>query len=244
MAVDTELDAATQPRSASRTSSILALARMEAGRMLRHPAFLLGLGATVFAVVTRPSEDWAGDGRFLATTSGVLVAMGIATLLTGALVAGRQRLLSDPDLFPATPATPADRVLATALGLVGPGLVVAALVAAVGVRTALADGFVRGEGEYARSITPNWAEWVQPVLLMVLAGVVGIAVAHLRRGRLAALVFAVVVFFRGNRGALDRPGPPRPGAASGDVSRVRARAGELLHARRLGCERPTLASAR
>jgi hypothetical protein len=78
MAVDTELDAATQPRPASRTGSILALARMEAGRMLRHPASVLGVGATVFAVVTRPSEDWAGDGRFPATTSGVLVAMGIA----------------------------------------------------------------------------------------------------------------------------------------------------------------------
>lgn len=46
--------------------------------------------------------------------------MSLATLLTGALVAGRQRFLSDPDLFPAVPTTAADRVLATALDFWGP----------------------------------------------------------------------------------------------------------------------------
>ena len=88
---------------------------MEAGRLLRHPAFLLGLVVVALAIASVP-EDWV-DGQFLALSQAAIVAMGIGTLVAGALVAGRQRFLAEPDLFPATPVTPSDRVVGVALGL-------------------------------------------------------------------------------------------------------------------------------
>ncbi len=177
-----------QPRGAT----IWALARLESGRLLRHPAFLLGLAATLGVIVLRSGADpWLS-----------IIAWGFAwigTLMAGALVAGRQRLLADPDLFPATPATPGDRVVATSLALIGPTLVSAT--AMVFVAVAVNDGgLMVGENGYIREVTPAVAVWVQPVLLVALAGVVGIVVAQLGRGRLAVLVLLVFLMFVGGAG--------------------------------------------
>jgi hypothetical protein len=97
MSAGTLMTAAVDQRR-SRGRSMLSLARVEAGHILRHPAFLLGLVVVVLAIATVP-EDWV-DGQFLALTQAVIVAMGIGTLIAAALVAGRQRFLSEPDLFP------------------------------------------------------------------------------------------------------------------------------------------------
>ncbi len=178
-----------------RKTTILHLGRLEAGRMLRHPAFLVALAASLAAILLRPGEEaWAGEDYYNAQIGWTFTWMG--TLAAAALIAGRQRFLGDLDLFPATPATPGDRVLATALALCGPILVAAAAVAVVAFLETRDGGFVMGEGAYARAIVPSLAEWVQPVLLVALAGVVGIAVAQLRRGRLAvlgALLFATFI---------------------------------------------------
>lgn len=184
-------------RPRSRTQSVTALARVEAGRMLRHPAFLVGLAAAAASVMIRRGvEDWSGQDYYLASTGWTTVWIG--TLVAAALCAGRQRLAADPDLFPGTPVTPADRVMGTALGLLGPALVTAAAVAAAAVLNARAGGFTIGDGGHTRSFNPGVFELAQPVLLTVLAGVVGITVAQLRRGRLAALlVAAMAVFFGG-----------------------------------------------
>ena len=139
-------------------------------------------------------EDWV-DGQFVALTQAAVVAMGIGTLVASALVAGRERFVSEPDLFPGTPVTPGDQAVGTVLGLVGPALVAAVAMAVVGARGALTDGFVRGQEGYTTSMVPPVVEWAQPVLLVVLAGVVGVIVAHLPRGRLAALVFLVPACF-------------------------------------------------
>ena len=194
MSAGTLVTAAVDQRR-SRGRSMLSLARVEAGHILRHPAFLLGLVVVVLAIATVP-EDWV-DGQFLALTQAVIVAMGIGTLIAAALVAGRQRFLSEPDLFPATPATRADRVLATALGLVGPAFAAAAVMAVVGVRAAVTDGFLRGSRNYAKAVTPTAAEWLQPAFLVLLAGVVGICVTQLPRGRLPVLIAVGAVFFVG-----------------------------------------------
>ena len=167
--------------------------------MVRHPAFLVGLAASVASLTVRPgTEDWAGQGYYMATIAWTFLWMG--TLVAGALVAGRQSYVSEADLFPATPATPADRVLGTALGLVGPALVAAVAVAAIGVLK-FRSGFVLGDEGYSRTITPSLFEWAQPVLLVVLAGVVGIALAQLRRGRIAALLITVMAVFIGGTAA-------------------------------------------
>ena len=165
--------------------------------MIRSPAFLVGLAASLAALTVRPgTEDWAGQGYYTATTAWTFLWVG--TLVAAALVAGRQRFVSDPDLAPATPVTPADRALGTALGLLGPALVAAVASAAVAVMKIRAGGFVIGDEGYSRAVTPSIFEWAQPVVLVVLAGVVGIAVAQLRRGTIAmVLVAAMAVFFGG-----------------------------------------------
>ncbi|HWC11960.1 MAG TPA: hypothetical protein VG455_12140, partial [Acidimicrobiales bacterium] len=182
---------------AGRRQSIVALAKIEAGRMTLSPAFVLGLAASVASLTIRPgTEDWAGQDYYTASTAWTFLWMGTMAAAAGA--AGRDRFVSEPDLFPGTPATPADRVLGTALGLVGPALAAAVAVAAVALLKVRSGGFVVGEAGYSRAIDPGVFEWVQPVLLVVLAGVVGIAVAQLRRGRLPVLLVAVVaVFFAG-----------------------------------------------
>lgn len=194
------LDVATQRPAAeecrSRRRCILATARVEAGRMARHPAFVVGLAASTILVVFRPgSEDWAGETHYRSTVAWTFAWIG--ALVAAALAAGRQRFASDPDLFPATPATPADRVMGTALGLVGPALAAGLAVVLGAVTTTRERGFVHGDEPYSRAVTPSVFEWAQPLLLVVLAGVVGIAVAQLGRGRLPALIVATMVLFFG-----------------------------------------------
>lgn len=188
--------ASVAERHQARRHAVLAIARVEAGRMARHPAFLIGLAASVILITLRPgSEDWAGQSHYESSVAWTFTWIG--ALVAAAVTAGRQRFASEPDLFPATPATPADRVLGTALGLLGPVGAAALAVVFVAVMTARAGGFELGDEGYSRSVTPSVLEWVQPVLLVLLAGVVGVALAQLRRGRLPALIVAVMAVFIG-----------------------------------------------
>ncbi len=180
----------------SRRRCILATARVEAGRMARHPAFLLGLAGTAAGIVLgRGSEDWSGQTHYESSVAWLFTWVG--ALVAAALAAGRQRFASDPDLFAGTPVTPGDRVLGTALGLVGPGLATALAVVVAAVMNARDGGFILGDEPYSRAMSPSLFEWAQPVLLVLLAGVVGIAVAQLRRGRLPALIVATMLLFFG-----------------------------------------------
>lgn len=190
----------TRPRARldheARRAPIVALAGVEAMRMVRHPAFLLGLAVTLLTcLLGTGQESWAGQTYYLHTVAWTFTWMGM--LLAAALVAGRQRFLSDPDLFPATPVTGRDRVLATALGLVGPTVVAALAAALVALSNIRDGGYVLGDPGTSRAVVPPFAEWAQPVLLVALAGVVGIAVAQLRRGRLAVLGLLLFATFVG-----------------------------------------------
>ncbi len=180
----------------ARRHAVLATARVEAGRMTRHPAFLVGLAGALSQVMLRPgAEDWAGQSHYLSSVAWTFVWVG--TLVSAALAAGRERFVDDAEVFPATPATPGDRVLGTALGLVGPALATGVGVAVAATGNVLAGGFDLGDEGYNRSVTLSVLDWVQPVALVVLAGAVGIALAQLRRGRLPALIAAVLAVFLG-----------------------------------------------
>jgi hypothetical protein len=180
---------------ADRRRSVRAIARTEARRMVRHPAFLLGLAASVLQVLFPGTESWAGQTQYRSSIAWTFVWVGM--LVAAAAVAGRQRLHVDPDLFPATPSTAADRVLGTALGLLGPVVMTASFVAFAAVMNARAGGFTLGEEPYSEAIRPSIFEWAQPVLLVALAGVVGILLAQLPRARLTALIGSVLAGFIG-----------------------------------------------
>jgi hypothetical protein len=179
-----------------RKEIVLALARVETARLLRHPAFLIGLAATI-ASLLRSRAEWATWDQTYNIVQTAWVTLWMGTLAAAALAAGRQRFLAEPDLFPAVPANAGNRALATALALIGPTAVAAFAVAVVAVVNAQAGGFVQGDEGYSRAIVPSVAEWAQPVLLVALAGVVGIALAQLRRARLAVLVLLLFATFVG-----------------------------------------------
>lgn len=196
MSLDTAVQRPVAGAGRSRRRCILATAGVEAGRMVRHPAFLFGLAGTAAQIALgRGSEEWSGQSHYLSSVAWVFTWVG--ALVAAALAAGRQRFASDPELFAGTPVTPADRVLGTALGLVGPGLAAALAVVVAAVVNARAGGFVLGDEPYSRAMTPSLFEWAQPVLLVLLAGVVGIALAQLGRGRLPALIVAAMALFFG-----------------------------------------------
>jgi hypothetical protein len=180
-------------RAEARPHPVLAIALTEGRRMLLHPAFLVGVVLTVlsqWAIGGR--EEWAGDHYFAVTSLWAFLWTG--TFLAAALVAGRQRWLSNPDLFAGTPVAPSTRVLGLALAVLGPVLVSLPLVGATAVKWS--DGFVMGEVPWSGLHEPGLVEWLQKPLLVALAGVVGILIAQLPRGRLPVLlVTAVVMWF-------------------------------------------------
>jgi len=161
--------------------------------MLLHPAFLVGVvltGLSHWAVGGQ--QDWAGDHYFAVTAMWGFLWTG--TFLAAALVAGRQRWLSNPDLFAGTPVAPSTRVLGLGLAVVGPVVVSLLLVGAVAVKWS--DGFLMGEVPWVGRYQPGLVEWLQKPLLVALAGLAGILVAQLPKGRLPVLlVTAVVMWF-------------------------------------------------
>ena len=181
---------------ASRGRPVLAVARVEAVRLVRHPAFLVGLAGTIAGQPLGRAENWGGQSYYTSMTGWTFLWVG--TLVAGALVAGRQRIVGDTEVFPATPVTRRDRALGTVLALAGPALVATAAAVTFALAVGAGGGFTQGDGAWARKIQPHPFEWVQPVLLVVLAGVVGVTLAQLRRGRLTAvLVAALFTFFGG-----------------------------------------------
>jgi len=177
-------------------SAVVALAWVEARRMTWHPAFVLGLLASVAivaaAVAGDADADWAGAGYYSAMSGWVGVWVG--TLATAALAAGRGRLVSDPDLFPGVPLRGAQRVQALLLALVGPVAVTTLGVGAVAAVVGARGGFRQADPPFSAGlVAPSVLEWLQIPLLVALAGVVGIVIAHLPRGRALALLVVGVV---------------------------------------------------
>ena len=174
----------------ARTSAVLPLARVEALRLLRHPAFLLGvLGAAVLvgrSFTVETSESWVGEDYFVIFSGWFPLWLG--TMIAAALVAGRGRLMQDPDLFSGVPTPPETRVVATLLALGVPLLI---SVVGVGAAAAAVDadgGFHLGRLRFSEAVVPPFVEWAQVPLVVLLAGVVGVAIAQLPRWRLGALV--------------------------------------------------------
>ncbi len=148
--------------------TVIHLASVEAWRLIRHPAFLAGLAISGFAQVMfslsegPSSESWAGQLYYVWTTGWVWLWVG--TMIAAACIAGRNRWLAEPDLFPGTPITTSGRLAATALAVAGP--VVVAMIAVVG-SNALAGrdgGFDLGDAPYTAPTMPPLVQSVQVVV--------------------------------------------------------------------------------
>jgi hypothetical protein len=172
------------------STAMTELARIEARRMLRHPAPWVGLSFSVLAAWSVWDEEWSGQ-RY----SGLLVA--ITPLLIGLSLAGVSAF--GRELVPVAeeaPMTGDDRSVARLLGGLPLVLVTAAVVVGVAVWLRSAGGLTLGEEpgrtENAHHTLP---ELLQLVLLAGFAVALGAAIVHVVRRRLAAAIVIVLGWF-------------------------------------------------
>lgn len=179
----TRLD--TPPRAA-----LLTLARIEAGRMLRHPAPWAGLLLTAFWAWEVLHEPWSGAAYegLLAALTPLLLGVSLASVSTFA----RERV----PVADEAPLTRSHRMAARLLSGVSMVALVA-LVVAAGVVWLRASGGLGLGDEPGRTASAHHSlpELVQPVLLAALAVVVGAGAVALLRQRLAASIALVVGWF-------------------------------------------------
>ena len=181
------MSAPTTPPKAAATWE---LARIEAIRMLRHPAPWIGLVLSVWAAYDSWDEQWSGQRytELLSATSPLLLGISLASVS----VFGRE-------LVPVADDAPVDRSRRSVARLLG-GLplvgVVAVVVAATAVWLRSTGGVPLGD-EPGRTLHAQYTlpELVQPVLLAGLAVAVGAALVHVLRHRLAASIVLAVGWF-------------------------------------------------
>lgn len=102
--------------------SILALARREGVRLIRHPTFLAGVLLTAVALVVIMGPATEGSApvmhRDVAGTGILFFPLAGMTLIAANLAVLRSRRHGSEELFEATPATPAGRTIAHLVSLV------------------------------------------------------------------------------------------------------------------------------
>lgn len=190
---ESALDAvAPAPEATPAHRVVLAIARIEARRLLRSPLVWLGALLTVgLAWMTMQfPEHWSG-ARY--TTAPALAGPLVATLSFA--VAGsfhRER----SDLGADTPVGESVRAAGRLIGALSLVLLVALLTAAGGILARAYGGFDLGD-EPGRTLHAHftWSELLQPVALAVLAVTVGAAAGRRFRHRAAATLTLFVGWF-------------------------------------------------
>jgi hypothetical protein len=169
-----------------------ALARIEAGRMLRHPApwvgILLWLGAEYAVLSSEP--EWPSAQYQSLQASAVFLAAGVSIAV--AYAAGRDRAGLAED----APVPAEDRAAARLVGGLALVALVAVVVAAGAVWLRWSGGIALG-GEPGRTAHAQFSlpELVQPVALSVFAVAIGAAAARVLRHPLAASIALFVLWF-------------------------------------------------
>ena len=178
----------TSPR---RPPVVLALAALEARRLLTHPVLAAGLVLTaLFARDVLGTAQWPG-----ATYTSLPVVIGpllCAVSVAAALAMARDRAM----LAEEAPVQAGERALARLLAGVPVVAAVAVLVGVGAVVLRATGGLDLGE-EPGRTLHAHYTlpELLQPVVLTAFAVAFGAAVVQLVRNRLAAVVAVFVVWF-------------------------------------------------
>lgn len=182
--------AGASPVRPRRRDVVLALARAEARRMVRHPVLLVGLAVTAFLVHNANDADWAGAryGGYVAATGGLVWAVSVVAVGAGARA---RRAVAEE-----APAGADDRAAGRLFG--GAALVglVALVVAAGAVWLRATGGLDLGE-EPGRTAHAHYTapELAQPVVLAALAVALGLALGSRLRRRFDAYVAVTVLWY-------------------------------------------------
>lgn len=190
MTVAAHVHARRQPDG--RRQVVLALAALEARRILTHPAPTVGLLLSVFfgRQVLTAEPSWPGAAYMSLPVIAGPVLCGIS-LATAAAFARDQRLLAQE-----APVRPGHRALARLLAGVPAVAAVAVLTGAAALWLRAAGGLDLGD-EPGRTLHAQYTlpEVLQPVALAGFAVAFGAAAARLVRHRLAAAIAIFVVWF-------------------------------------------------
>jgi hypothetical protein len=156
-----------------RLRSVLALTRVEARRLITHPAILVPPALLVVTGIRGP-----GAFRFLFLVGIGYFAVGIGTFLAANLCATRSRRDRTEELYASLPLRAADRTAAHLLSVAGPlaaALVIAGVLAAVTRPWAGASARLDIE---PRTIMYGLPDFIQAPLMVGFLGVAGVVLAR------------------------------------------------------------------
>ncbi len=173
MSVTAEAQSGAQP--AHERPTVLALARVEGLRLLRHPVLLAGAALSVlFAVTFSRASDIGGDYFLLAGPA--LLPLALATLVAVNLAALRSRRSDTEELYASLSARAGARTLAHLVSIAWPAAFAAGLVAAQFLYFGAADGLVVDPD--GRQEIPSIFELAQGPAAVALLGILGLALAR------------------------------------------------------------------
>jgi hypothetical protein len=165
-------------------STVPALARGEALRLLRHPILLTGLvlyAVSAVANLLAPEDPVRAFGLVDTTPT---IAPGLFALLAGSLVASRDHRAGTGELLAPLPARQLERVTALCLACVAPAVVTLALVLALHVVQLHQDLYVEAPGP---------AHLAQGAVTVLGGGLFGVLVGVWAPSRSAALLAVVLM---------------------------------------------------
>jgi hypothetical protein len=178
----------------------VALARFEGRKLLRHPAFLIGMALTPWLILAATSDTGASWVHFEIAIVLGLVPLGWLTMVATNLGALRSRRHGTDDLLASLPTTPAARTVAHNLSAL------ATLPVAVGF-AAVSAALVAANADPTGAFRP--AELATGTLIVVGGGAVGVLVARwLPRPAVCLPALGVTMFMQGKLTDL-APSPAR-----------------------------------
>jgi hypothetical protein len=148
-----------------------ALARIEARRLLLHPAFLAGLAATLWVLV-RGNDDALQHWWMISGQAAAGAGLGGLTFLTAFLAASRVARDGAGELYTALPAPASRRTAALLLSLAAAGAATVLVFAVAWLAYVGVDGRIVLNGE---ELTPNPIAVLQVPLIVLAYGALGAA---------------------------------------------------------------------
>lgn len=177
-------------------ATVTALARLEAGRLVRHPVLILGVLLLLVQETTLlwdvPANRWANDAYSTIATWGFLLG---ATFIVANLAALRDREETTAETFRAVAPTERDRTVALMLAGLVPVVLAAVVSVYIAVLVVRVGGLPVGEARGTGFFRLSFAEIADPVARTAAAFAAGVATAKIARSRTLGVVIGVLGSF-------------------------------------------------
>ncbi len=182
----------TEVLESSRTVSTMSmrqLARIEARRSLRRASIWIG-AILLFPIMSDTTADWPGGSYSEKLLGFMPIALGtfIAAFRTG-------RRDGSHDVAESAPLDADDRALARLASLALPLAITLVAIVGLAVASRIEGGFWMGDHPRRTDTALHpFSELLQPLLLVILCGVAGIAIGRTRRALSGGIIFGMLLF--------------------------------------------------